>query len=80
MKKSVAVVAATIIISIAGMTVGASEAVLPENAQVISTQESRIKDTIEFKYRYHNGVVQYRRWNATQGYWVDPYWIDLTEK
>ena len=19
----------------------------------------------------------YRRWNETQGYWVDPYWIDV---
>ncbi len=24
-----------------------------------------------------DGRIQYRRWNATRGYWVDPYWIDL---
>ncbi len=35
------------------------------------------KDVIVSKYRYYNGKVQYRRWNETYGYWVDPYWIDL---
>lgn len=34
-------------------------------------------DVIETKYRLHNGVLQYRRWNATRNYWVDPYWIDM---
>lgn len=34
-------------------------------------------DVIEVKYRVYNGVPQYRRWNATQGYWVDPEWIDM---
>lgn len=24
-----------------------------------------------------SGGLQYRRWNATHGYWVDPYWIDI---
>lgn len=35
-------------------------------------------DVIETKYRLYNGVLQYRRWNATRNYWVDPYWIDMT--
>ena len=34
-------------------------------------------DVIVYKYRLLNGKQQYRRWNATRGYWVDPYWIDL---
>ncbi len=34
-------------------------------------------DVIEIKYRIYNGVPQYRRWNATRNYWVDPYWIDM---
>lgn len=34
-------------------------------------------DVIETKYRVHNGVLQYRRWNKTHGYWVDDAWIDL---
>lgn len=29
------------------------------------------------KYRMHNGIPQYRRWNITTGKWVDPYWINL---
>lgn len=35
-------------------------------------------EVIEIKYRIYNGVPQYRRWNATYGYWVDPEWIDMT--
>lgn len=34
-------------------------------------------DVIVTKYRLHNGLVQYRRWNKTQGCWVDPDWIDF---
>ncbi len=29
------------------------------------------------KFRRYNGMLQYRRWNATKGYWVDPDWIDV---
>lgn len=36
-----------------------------------------LADVIVVKVRYYNGKYQYRRWNETQGYWVDPYWIDL---
>ena len=35
------------------------------------------KAQIITKYRMHNGKLQYRRWNATTGKWVDPYWINL---
>lgn len=34
-------------------------------------------DVIVRKYRVYNGVTQYRRWNETQGCWVDPDWIDV---
>lgn len=34
-------------------------------------------DVIVTKTRIYNGKQQYRRWNETRGYWVDPYWIDL---
>ena len=34
-------------------------------------------DIIEYKYRILGDKRQYRRWNATRGYWVDPEWIDL---
>lgn len=35
-------------------------------------------DTIETKYRLYNGKIQYRRWNATKGKWVDPHWITVS--
>lgn len=47
-----------------------------------STSESEIipyADVIVYKYRIYNGILQYRRWNETRGYWVDPYWIDIPE-
>ena len=34
-------------------------------------------DVIVYKYHLLNGKQQYRRWDETRGYWVDPYWIDL---
>ena len=34
-------------------------------------------DVIVYKFRIYNGKQQYRRWNETRGYWVDPYWIDV---
>lgn len=34
-------------------------------------------DVIEIKYRTANGIIQYRRWNATRNRWEDPYWITL---
>ncbi len=34
-------------------------------------------DTIVMKYRTYNGMRQYRRWNETKKYWVDPYWLNL---
>ncbi len=30
-------------------------------------------DVIIYRYRIANGKKQYRRWNETRGYWVDPY-------
>lgn len=34
-------------------------------------------DVIVKYYRLYYGEPQYRRWNETRGYWVDPYWIYL---
>ena len=33
-------------------------------------------DVIVTKFRWYEGRLQYRHWNETRGYWVDPYWID----
>ena len=54
----------------------AAEADVLETSESESVIEPRA-DVIVMKYRLHNGVYQYRRWNETQGYWVDPYWMDI---
>lgn len=35
-----------------------------------------LSDVIVIKKRIYQGRLQYRRWNETWGYWVDPCWID----
>ena len=54
----------------------AAETGIPEISESESVIEPRA-DVIVYKYRLHNGVYQFRRWNETRGYWVDPYWMDL---
>lgn len=49
------------------------EAVMETSDGSISTYA----DQIEYVYRIHNGRVQKRRWNYTQGEWVDKKWIDV---
>ena len=34
-------------------------------------------DVIVVKFRVYNGVLQYRRWNETWGYWVYDYWKNV---
>ena len=34
-------------------------------------------DVIVTKYRDYHGVLQYRRWNETRGFWVDKEWITM---
>lgn len=53
---------------------------VPVECSITSDSESGITpyaDVIVYKTRMHNGVAQYRRWNETRGYWVDPDWIDV---
>ena len=38
---------------------------------------STCEDQIRIVYRINNGRRQKRRWNQTQGEWVDKKWIDL---
>ena len=56
-----------------------AEYISPPNISYIDhsyTESVPYADTIVYKFRIHNGVKQYRRWNETKGCWVDPYWID----
>ena len=46
----------------------------------VATEDSTIMptaDVIEVKYRIKDGKLQYRRWNATRGYWVDSTWKNV---
>lgn len=47
-----------------------------EICEEVSAEIARA-DVIVTKYRMSGGVMQYRRWNETRGYWVDPEWINL---
>lgn len=63
-------------------TASAAELTTPQtpdaSAAAVINPANPCSDVIEVKLRYtSDNRVQYRRWNATQGYWVDPYWIDL---
>lgn len=48
--------------------------VVQDNREIAGMRRA---DAIVKKVRVYNGVLQYRRWNETQGYWVDPDWIDV---
>lgn len=47
-----------------------------QTAQATATEITPRADVIVVKTRYYKGKDQYRRWNETRGYWVDPDWID----
>lgn len=51
--------------------------VFPVYAAENSGIEMYSQDQIVYKYRFHNGVLQYRRWNATKGYWIDATWLNF---
>lgn len=60
------------------LPVYAAEVRNPEASETETVIEPRA-DVIVYKYRTYNGKIQYRRWNETQGYWVDPYWRDVPD-
>ena len=80
MKKRVCVLLLIASLGIIGTTALANDMdmTIGQDYEVTQDVESRVSDTIETKYRYHNGHLQYRRWNATKGRWVDPDWTNLT--
>ncbi len=56
------------------LQVNGGNAVVQDNREIAGMQRA---DVIVKKYRHYHSVMQYRRWNETQGYWVDPDWIDM---
>lgn len=74
---AVAVMASTVAISASAAGTPDVVASAEISASTDVTIEPRI-EVIETKYRKTtDGRLQYRRWNATHGYWVDPEWIDI---
>lgn len=78
MKKRIGVVLMVLALGGMGMIAGANETTAAQDTEIAQDVEGRIADHIEMQYRYYNGHLQCRRWNATQGYWVDPYWRNVT--
>lgn len=78
-KRILSIFMAVIVCSSLGIAANAQEIYEPNNSEVIegTMNTSPRADIIECKYRTHNGINQFRRWNSTRGYWVDPYWIDI---
>jgi len=60
-----------------GMTAKALKSEQPISEESTSAIMVISADVIVTKFREYNGLLQYRRWNETRGYWVDPYWITI---
>lgn len=80
MRKKMSVLLLAVSLCITGTTVLANDVdtAIVQDTEVTQDVEGRVSDTIEMKLRYYNGHLQCRRWNATKGYWVDPYWRNVT--
>lgn len=77
MKKAIIIIAFLFAITISPMqTVQASEYDV-EVEICLNKGGMQRADIIVKKYRLHNGVMQYRRWNETRGCWVDSDWINV---
>lgn len=74
MKKRLIQIGCCILLVCQAMPAFASNA--KNNTTVISKPMLRAAQ-IEEKYKMANGKKYKRRWNATKGKWVDPYWIPV---
>ncbi len=84
MKKKIVitmVLFSTLFVAAPTASVSAAEIQTETQAEVNETSAqgdiATYADVIETKYRLYKNKAQYRRWNATRGYWVDKDWIDL---
>lgn len=75
---AVLLIGITIASSLSIASAGNIEGIVVTNPTASSdTTITIMADTIVTKFRIYNGLTQYRRWNATKGVWVDPYWITV---
>lgn len=78
MKKAIVLLSAIFAMTVSPIqTVQAnlSNGILRDSSVAIRMQRA---DVIVKRIRVNNGVLQYRRWNETQGCWVDLDWIDFS--
>lgn len=80
MKKLIVVLALALMISGSVLSASAEEVSAVENQVVEQSGENSgtiapMADKIVTKFRVYNGKYQYRHWNETRGYWVEPDWI-----
>lgn len=80
MKRLFIVVMCTLFLSLC-LNVSAPAAETPEitGSDIVSGQSAKNDvvraDEVKTVYREKYGRLQYRRWNSTRGYWIDPDWI-----
>lgn len=78
MKKKISVLLlAAFCIQFVPASVQAADMEVANTYAVSSENQVRSTDSIVYKYRMNNGVLEYRRWNETKKCWVDPAWIRL---
>lgn len=81
MKKLIVVFTLALMMSGAMLSASAEEAEIVEDTTIVtqSVENGRViapmADKIVTKFRIYNGKHQYRHWNETRGYWVEPDWI-----
>lgn len=55
------------------------EAAEMQNVYTMNADEGIVPyaDVIVTKFRWNNGILEYRRWNETKGRWEDSDWIPM---
>ena len=66
-----------VVCPVASLHAEEAEAPYEEVMEASDGEVNPCADQIGYIYRKHNGRIQNRRWNYTQGEWVDKKWIDV---
>ena len=66
-----------VVCPVASLHAEEAEAPYEEVMEASDGEVNPCADQIGYIYRKHNGSIQKRRWNYTQGEWVDKKWIDV---
>ena len=66
-----------VVCPVASLHAEEAEAPYEEVMEASDGEVNPCADQIGYIYRKHNGRIQKRRWNHTQGEWVDKKWIDV---